>query len=130
MLAAILSQAVASQENGLKSTSSNKQHWCAGPTVATVGLSVQVPMAVAAEGVFGSPEWLHSHTSAALMMLGAIAVLVGFMGVSLSNTSAIFQRYSQTSAIQQEATDNQADSDASVYHNDSILPHDNSSSSF
>jgi len=85
-------------------------------------------MAVAAEGIFGRPEWLHSHGSAAFMMLGAIAVLVGFMGVSLSHTSAIFQRYSHTSAIQQEATDNQADSEqceASMYHNDSVLSTDN-----
>ncbi len=64
------------------------------------------------------------------MMLGAIAVLVGFMGVSLSHTSAIFQRHSQTSAIHQEATYSQADSEASMYRNDSILPHDNGSDSF
>lgn len=44
-------------------------------------------MAVAAEGTFGKPEWLHSHASAALMILGAIAVLVGFLGVSLSPSS-------------------------------------------
>ena len=87
-------------------------------------------MAVAAEGIFGTPEWLHSHTSAAFMMLGAIAVLVGFMGVSLSHTSAIFQQYSRTSAIQQEATDNQADSEASMYRNDSVVPTDNGSDGF
>ncbi|KAL0027142.1 hypothetical protein WJX79_010145 [Trebouxia sp. C0005] len=105
-----------------------------GPTVATVGLSVQVPMAVAAEGIFGTPEWLHSHASAAFMILGAIAVLVGFMGVSLSHTSALLQRYSRTSAIQQEATDNQGDSElqreASVHRNDSALPTDNGSGGF
>ena len=91
-------------------------------------------MAVAAEGIFGTPEWLHSHASAAFMILGAIAVLVGFMGVSLSHTSALLQRYSRTSAIQQEATDNQGDSDlqreASVHRNDSALPTDNGSGGF
>ncbi|KAL0027748.1 hypothetical protein WJX77_002727 [Trebouxia sp. C0004] len=100
-----------------------------GPTLATVGLSVQVPLAVAAEGIFGTPEWLHSHGSAAFMILGAIAVLMGFMGVSLSHTSAILQRYSHTSAIQQDASDNQADSEeceASMYRNDSVLPPDGS----
>lgn len=40
-------------------------------------------MAVAAEGSFGKPKWLHSHGSAALMIFGAIAVIVGFLGVSL-----------------------------------------------
>ncbi len=66
------------------------------------------------------------------MMLGAIAVLVGFMGVSLSHTSAIFQRYSQISAIQQEPTDNRADSEqceAGMYRNDSVLT-DNGSGGF
>lgn len=90
-------------------------------------------MAVAAEGIFGTPAWLHSHASAAFMMLGAIAVLVGFMGVSLSHTPAIFQRYSQTSAIQQEATDNQADSghcEAGMYRNDGVLPTGNGSGGF
>ena len=73
--------------------------WLAGPTVATVGLSIQVPMAVAAEGCFGKPAWLQSHSSAALMILGAIAVFSGFLGVSLSPTPPV---------VHQAASDMQA----------------------
>lgn len=56
----------------------------AGPTLATVGLSVQVPLAVLADGILGSPPWLHSIASAVLMVCGAAGVLIGFLGVTLS----------------------------------------------
>ena len=58
--------------------------WLAGPTIATVGLSIQVPLAVMAEGAFLQPAWLHDHGSAALMILGALAVILGFLGVTVS----------------------------------------------
>ena len=44
-----------------------------------------MPLAVAAEGTFRKPAWLDSHGATALMILGAIAVIAGFLGVSFSN---------------------------------------------
>ena len=57
--------------------------WSAGPTIATVGLSIQVPFAVLAEASFSQPAWLSHHGSTALMVVGAVAVLLGFLGVTL-----------------------------------------------
>ena len=59
----------------------------AGPTIATVGLSIQIPLAVLAEGSFQQPGWLHNHGSAALMILGALAVILGFLGVTVGTAS-------------------------------------------
>ena len=41
-------------------------------------------MAIIAEGSFHQPGWLHSRGSATLMVLGALAVILGFLGVTLS----------------------------------------------
>ncbi len=73
-----------------------------GPTVATVGLSIQVPMAVAAEGSFGKPASLHSRGSAALMIFGAIAVIVGFLGVSLDPSSSTAQAADDAQSVETE----------------------------
>jgi len=54
----------------------------AGPTVATVGLSAQVPLAVLLDLIFTHPAWLRSAAAAALMVLGAALVLAGFFGVA------------------------------------------------
>ena len=59
----------------------------AGPTVATVGLSMQVPLAVTLDAIFKRPAWLHSGTSATLMFGGAILVLSGFFGISAERTN-------------------------------------------
>lgn len=54
----------------------------AGPTVATVGLSMQVPLAVTLDAIFKRPAWLSSASSATLMFGGALLVLSGFFGIS------------------------------------------------
>ena len=55
-----------------------------GPTIATVGLSVQIPLAVVAEMLLRSPPWLRSPSSAVLILIGALAVIAGFLGVTLT----------------------------------------------
>lgn len=61
---------------------------CAGPTVATVGLSMQVPLAVTLDAIFKRPAWLSSASSATLMFGGAILVLSGFFGISAESAKA------------------------------------------
>ena len=56
----------------------------AGPTVATVGLSMQVPLAVTLDAIFKHPAWLHSASQASFMFGGALLVLAGFFGVNTS----------------------------------------------
>ena len=59
-----------------------------GPTIATVGLSVQIPLAVVVEMLLRSPPWLRSPSSAVLILLGALAVIAGFLGVTLTGQAA------------------------------------------
>eukprot|EP00887_Chlorella_sp_A99_P006449 scaffold3.g6449.t1 len=53
-----------------------------GPTVATGGLSMQVPLAVAIDAALRSPPWPHYPSTAVLTFLGATVVLVGFFGLN------------------------------------------------
>ena len=48
-----------------------------------MGLSIQVPFAVLAEATFTEPAWLSHHGSTTLMVVGAVAVILGFLGVTL-----------------------------------------------
>lgn len=52
--------------------------------MATAGLALQVPLAVALDALLRSPAWLHHAGSAVLTMLGGGIVLVGFFGVNAS----------------------------------------------
>lgn len=58
---------------------------CLGPTVATVGLSMQVPLAVVLDAIFKHPAWLYNGLSAALTFVGAALVLTGFFGVNVES---------------------------------------------
>lgn len=59
-----------------------------GPTVATVGLSMQVPFAVVLDAIFKHPAWLSSASSAALTFVGAALVLTGFFGINVASAKA------------------------------------------
>ena len=53
-----------------------------GPTMATVGLSLQVPVAIATDLVVFHPAWLHDARAAALMAFGLLFVLLGLLGIN------------------------------------------------
>ncbi len=57
----------------------------AGPTVATAGLSMQVPIAVVLDVLFRSPAWLGSVGPAVLTFAGGALILAGFFGINLSS---------------------------------------------
>ena len=52
------------------------------PTVASIGLSLQIPLAASVEVFVGSPPWAAHFKNAALMASGTLFVLAGFAGVS------------------------------------------------
>ena len=52
-----------------------------GPTLATVGLSLQVPMAIVAEILFGRAAWIGQVGRTFLTFLGGALVLGGFFGL-------------------------------------------------
>jgi hypothetical protein len=54
----------------------------AGPTVATAGLALQVPLAVLLDGLLRSPPWLSHAGSTVLTLAGGAVVLCGFFGVN------------------------------------------------
>ena len=51
------------------------------PTVASVGLSMQIPMAAAAEAMMGRARWMDTATAAGTMLVGCGLVMAGFFGV-------------------------------------------------
>ena len=51
------------------------------PTTASVGLSMQIPLAAVAEALLGRAGWLKSASSAAAMLVGCGFVVSGFLGV-------------------------------------------------
>jgi drug/metabolite transporter (DMT)-like permease len=55
-----------------------------GPTIATLGLSVQIPIAAAAEAAFGHAAWLRSWHTAAMTLGGTGLILLGFFWGNLA----------------------------------------------
>jgi hypothetical protein len=53
--------------------------------LASSGLSMQVPIAVALDAVFRKPHWLKSIGTGLLTLFGASAVLVGFFALTVSS---------------------------------------------
>ena len=51
--------------------------------MATLGLSLQVPIAVTMDMALRDPSWLHHVLSACLTMGGAVLVLGGVIGINL-----------------------------------------------
>ena len=51
------------------------------PTIASVGLSMQIPMAAGAEVALGRARWTRSGASAGMMLGGCALVVSGFLGV-------------------------------------------------
>ena len=54
-----------------------------GPTVATLGMSVQVPVATAADAVMGHPHWLDSWNAVWLTAAGSVLILAGVGGINM-----------------------------------------------
>lgn len=59
-------------------------------TQATLGLSIQIPVATVAELLVGphTPHWLTSSTNTALAVLGTACIIAGFVGFNLSVMAA------------------------------------------
>jgi solute carrier family 35 protein F5 len=55
-----------------------------GPTIATLGLSVQIPVAAVVEVLLGTPKWLRSSSSMAMMLSGTSLIMAGFFAGNLA----------------------------------------------
>lgn len=53
-----------------------------GSTVATLGTSVQIPVATLADVVLGHPHWMDSPRAVALTATGTLLILGGVTGVN------------------------------------------------
>jgi solute carrier family 35 protein F5 len=53
-----------------------------GPTVASAGMAIQVPIAIFVEILIGHADWIHQYVSASLMIGGGITIVLGFLAVS------------------------------------------------
>lgn len=54
-----------------------------GPTVATAGLSLQGPVTLILEIVFGHPPWLRNGVSTFLKFFGTVLILLGFYDLNV-----------------------------------------------
>eukprot|EP01024_Parvocaulis_polyphysoides_P063950 TRINITY_DN7416_c0_g3_i1.p1 TRINITY_DN7416_c0_g3~~TRINITY_DN7416_c0_g3_i1.p1 ORF type:complete len:420 (+),score=27.89 TRINITY_DN7416_c0_g3_i1:40-1299(+) len=54
-----------------------------GPTIATVGLSIQVPLSLVVDPMMGTPVWATDPMSILVTILGATLVLLGFYSINL-----------------------------------------------
>ncbi|MEW5305254.1 MAG: hypothetical protein WDW36_007809 [Sanguina aurantia] len=57
-----------------------------GPTVATLGLSIQIPLAAVAEFFRDHPAWVKQGSTIAMTLLGTCLVFASFVGVQLSDS--------------------------------------------
>lgn len=57
-----------------------------GPTVATAGLSLQGPVTLAIEIVFGHPVWLGNSLSSFLEFFGTLLILLGFYDLNVERS--------------------------------------------
>jgi solute carrier family 35 protein F5 len=65
-----------------------------GPTVATLGMTVQIPLATAADVILswaglGHPHWLDSTQATLLTAAGTVAILAGVFGINCSGVSEV-----------------------------------------
>ena len=55
-----------------------------GPTIATLGLSVQIPIAAFVEAMWGHPKWLSSGRTIGMTLGGTMLILLGFFWGNLA----------------------------------------------
>eukprot|EP00210_Caulerpa_lentillifera_P000537 g519.t1 len=55
-----------------------------GPTIATVGLSLQSPITFVIDIIFRHPAWMNSTVSTLLISFGSLFILFGFFGINIS----------------------------------------------
>lgn len=81
------------------------------PTVATLGTSIQVPLATAADVVLGQPHWLDSWQAVRLTAAGTVLILGGVCGINLDPHTT----YNSAGAgVLQHLTDPEAASSSSI----------------
>ena len=54
-----------------------------GPTVATLGMSIQIPMAAGVDFILGRAKWLGSRKTTLMTLLGTFLILGGFCVINI-----------------------------------------------
>lgn len=61
-----------------------------GPTIATLGLSIQIPVAALVEVLLGRPKWLANGRSTAMMVAGTLLIMAGFFAGNLAGGGHVY----------------------------------------
>jgi len=61
-----------------------------GPTIATLGLSVQIPVAAVVEALIGHPKWLSSGAAMAMTLSGTGLIMAGFVAGNLAGGGRVY----------------------------------------
>lgn len=59
-----------------------------GPTAATLGMNIQIPIATLGDLLLGRPHWFDSRLAIALTTAGTVAILAGVFGINLAGESS------------------------------------------
>lgn len=55
-----------------------------GPTAATLGMNIQIPIATLGDLLLGHPHWQDSPAANALTVVGTVIILAGVFGINLA----------------------------------------------
>ncbi|WIA11011.1 hypothetical protein OEZ85_011165 [Tetradesmus obliquus] len=85
-----------------------------GPTIATLGLSVQIPVAAVVEVLMGTPKWLSSSSSIAMTLSGTSLIMAGFFAGNLAGGGSVVGSHHRG--------DLESGSGRCCYHTDPAVP--------
>lgn len=78
-----------------------------GPTAATLGMNVQIPIATLGDFVLGHPHWLDSTSAIVLTAVGTVAILGGVICINLAAGRGHVAERSENQNPNDAATDTQ-----------------------
>lgn len=56
-----------------------------GPTLATSGLALQVPIAIVSDAIVKHPAWIQSSITIVCTLLGGVIIVIAFFGLNLKD---------------------------------------------
>eukprot|EP00775_Hariotina_reticulata_P009993 gene9993-10148_t len=80
-----------------------------GPTVATLGLSVQIPVAAVVDVVAGHARWLSSAKAMAMTLSGTGLIMVGFFAGNLAGGGNVYSSHGNREDAQEACRRNSSD---------------------
>eukprot|EP00877_Chromochloris_zofingiensis_P012914 jgi/Chrzof1/7877/Cz02g39220.t1 len=92
-----------------------------GPTLATLGLSVQIPFAAATDAIRGDAKWLTNGKTTAMTVAGTLLILAGFFGGNLAGDKEVPGHHGQGESLDDDDDDDDYGGGGSHRHLRSVV---------